>query len=79
MIKETIIPNSEKLVIYIPKEYVGKKLEVLVFSENEVQKVKNENEKLLEEFKKISKNISVLKDKNIDITKIDEEMYNDIL
>ena len=38
MIKETIIPNSEKLVIYIPKEYIGKKLEVLVFSENEVLK-----------------------------------------
>ena len=34
--------------------------------------------KLLEEFRRISQNITVLDDKNIDLTKIDEDMYCDI-
>ncbi len=35
-------------------------------------------DKALEEFRKVSQNIPILKDKTIDLTKIDEEMYSDI-
>jgi len=45
MIKEIITADSEKLVIEIPKEYIGKKLEVLIFSENEIQKTKKEKKR----------------------------------
>ncbi len=81
MIKEIVKTDSNKLVIELPEEYIGKKLEVLIFSDSEIIKRKKDDKtkKLLEEFERISKNISVLEDKNIDITKIDEDMYDDIL
>ena len=77
MIKEIITADSEKLVINIPKEYIGKKLEVLIFSENEVNNRKEDTKKILEEFRKYTKN-PIKVDPNIDITKLDEDMYNDI-
>ena len=36
MIKETIKADSEKLIITIPKEYIGKNLEILIFSNDEI-------------------------------------------
>jgi len=42
------------------------------------QEKENRKNKVLEEFKKLSENISVLEDKTIDLTKADEEMYRDI-
>jgi hypothetical protein len=35
-------------------------------------------QKILEEFHRLSQNVSVLEDKTIDICKADEEMYSDI-
>ena len=34
--------------------------------------------KMLEEFNKLSENVSILEDKTIDLCKADEEMYSDI-
>jgi len=45
--------------------------------ENQKEK-KRDTKALLEEFKKVSKNITVLEDKTIDLCKADEEMYSDI-
>ena len=39
---------------------------------------KRDTKALLEEFKRVSQNITVLKDKTIDLCKVDEEMYSDI-
>ena len=35
-------------------------------------------QKMLEEFQRLSENVSVLEDKTIDLCKLDEEMYSDI-
>jgi len=80
MIQEIVRSSDNKLIIEIPDEYVGKELNVLVFSDNEVIKKQKEEKtkKMLKKFKEISKNISTLEDKNIDITKIDMDMYDDI-
>jgi len=42
------------------------------------KKEKRDTKALLEEFKRVSKNITVLEDKTIDLCKVDEEMYSDI-
>ena len=57
MIREIVRTQSDKLVIDIPKEYVGKELEVLIFSNNEIKKPqeKRENDELLKEFNKLTK------------------------
>lgn len=39
---------------------------------------KRDTKALLEEFKRISKNITVLDDNTINLCKVDEEMYSDI-
>lgn len=39
---------------------------------------KRDTKSLLDEFKRVSKNITVLDDKSIDLCKVDEEMYSDI-
>ncbi len=66
MIREKVRTQDNKLIIDIPEEYIGKNLEVLIFSENEIQKPKSgkniEREKLLKEFERISKNISILEE-----------------
>ena len=81
MIREIVRPQSKRLIIDIPKEYVDKDLEVLIFSNSEVEKPKKKNatNQLLEEFEKISRNISALNDKDIDLVKIDEDMYDGLL
>ncbi len=48
------------------------------FVEELFQTKENKKNKALEEFKRLSENISVLEDKTIDLTKADEEMYSDI-
>ena len=39
---------------------------------------KRDTKALLEEFRKVSQNITILEDKTIDLCKVDEEMYSDI-
>jgi len=58
MIREIVKSSDNRLFIEIPDEYVGKELNVLIFSDNEVIKKqkKDETKKLLEEFRKITKN-----------------------
>ncbi len=52
-----IRPNSEYINIKVPQEYIGKELEVFVFSSNEIMKEQKENEtkRLLKKFRKITK------------------------
>ncbi len=75
MIREMITPNNEELVIHIPKEYVGKSLEILIFNKNEIYN--KENDELLKRFNEITKK-PVKIDSNIDVTKLDTDMYDDI-
>jgi len=79
MIQEIVRSSDNRLVIDIPDEYVGKELNVLIFSDSEVIKRRKDDEikRLLEEFRKISEN-PVKIDPNIDIVKLDEDMYDDI-
>ena len=42
------------------------------------QAKENKKNKQLEELRRISKNVTVLEDKNVNLCKIDEEMYSDI-
>ena len=79
MIREVVRAQSDRLMVNIPKEYINKDLEILIFSIDEAKRVekKYETDKLLEEFKKITKNPAKV-DKNIDIVKLDEDMYDDI-
>ena len=76
MLKEVVKTNNNRLVIDLPKDYVGKDLEVLIFKK---EKKKYNEDELLQEFEEISKNISSIEDKSIDLTKIDEAMYNALL
>ena len=79
MIREIVKAQSQRLIIDIPKEYVGKDLEVLVFSDSEIEKpIKgNKNQKIIDEFKKLTKK-PIKIDPNINIVKLDEDM-NDVL
>ncbi len=79
MIKEIVKPKNDKLIIDLPKDYIGQNLEVLVFKYDENIKDDYDKDKLLEEFENITKNISSIEDKSIDLTKIDDEMYNALL
>ncbi len=79
MIRERVRPTSDKLVIDIPDEYINKEVEILIFADSEAKKRKkmDETKKLLEEFKKISKN-PIKIDSHINITKLDEDINDDI-
>ncbi len=79
MIKEIVKPKNDKLIIDLPKDYIGQNLEVLIFKYDENIKNDYNKDKLLEEFENITKNISSIDDKSIDLTKIDDEMYNALL
>ena len=79
MIKEIVKPKNDKLIIDLPKDYIGQSLEVLIFKYDENIKNDYDKDKLLEEFENITKNISSIDDKSIDLTKIDDEMYNALL
>lgn len=46
MIREIIEPKSNKLTIKIPKEYINKKVEFIMFSLDEEEKVTKEEKKL---------------------------------
>ncbi len=78
MIKEIVKTDSNKLVIELPEEYIGKKLEVLIFSDSEIIKRKKDDKtkKLLEEFERISKNR--VKPKIKYSPKMEDEVNNDI-
>ena len=80
MIREIVKAQHDKLVITIPKEYIGKDLEILIFSKDEVNKSKklNKTNKLLEEFEKLTKN-PVNIDSAINIVKLDEDINDAIL
>ncbi len=79
MIREIVKANNEYINIKVPQEYIGKELEVLVFSNSEIIKSeeKSKREELLKEFKKVTKH-PIKIDPNIDIIKLDEDMYDDI-
>ena len=79
MIREKIRPTNRYINIEIPKEYVGNDLEILIFSSREVENIekKQSTKKILDEFKKATENIIKI-DPNIDIIKLDEDMYNDL-
>ncbi len=79
MIREIIRPQESFIRIPIPNEYINKNIEILIFDideQQQIKKIKPTNE-LLEEFRKISKNISKV-DKHINILKLDEDMNSDI-
>ena len=48
------------------------------FVEELFQEKETKKQKMLEEFQRLSQNVSVLEDKTIDLCKADEEMYSDI-
>ena len=76
MVRKVIKPSEEYLHIKVPKEYIGREVEVLIFGNNEIQKIDDLSTKvLLEKFKKITKNPKKI-DPNIDIIKLDEDMNN---
>jgi len=79
MIREIIKPTDRYINIEIPQEYVGNNLEVLIFSNSEVENIKENQptKKILDKFKKITKN-RIKIDPNIDIVKLDEDMYDDL-
>ncbi len=57
MIREFVKAKSDKLVIKLPKEYINKNLEILIFRNNEVEKYtrNSKSNELIEEFDKIVK------------------------
>ncbi len=57
MIREFVKSKSNKLVIDLPKEYINKNLEILIFSNNEVEKYtrNSKSNEPIEEFDKIVK------------------------
>ena len=79
MIREKIRPTNRYINIEIPQEYVGNDLEILIFSSREVENIekKQSTKEILDEFKKATENIIKI-DPNIDIIKVDEDMYNDL-
>jgi hypothetical protein len=79
MIRKKIRPTNRYINIEIPQEYVGNDLEILIFSSREVENIekKQSTKKILDEFKKATENIIKI-DPNIDIIKLDEDMYNDL-
>ncbi len=78
MIREIVRTQNEKLVINIPKEYIGKDLEILIFSGSEILKPKRDIEKkeLLKEFEKINK--SRIKPKIKYSLKMEDKINNDL-
>jgi len=56
---------------FLDKKYHDAVVELFQIKEKEKQK-------RLEEFRELSKNITVLDDKTVDLCKLDEEMYRDI-
>ncbi len=74
MIKQEIIPESQFLTLKIPKNYINKKIEIIIFPKEDAKK---EQYKYLKEFEKISQNISKINSK-IDILKLEDDVNNDI-
>ncbi|NWF65889.1 MAG: hypothetical protein HXX81_00285 [Campylobacterales bacterium] len=79
MVREIIRPSHDYIQIQIPKEYINKSVEVLVFEieEKKSKKRKKSTDKLVEEFRKLSKNIPKF-ESDLDLTKLDEDMNSDI-
>ncbi len=80
MIRELVVPTTKYINIQIPYEYIGKKVEIIVFRSDEVLSKCDKNkdsQMLVDEFNKLSKNISTIS-KDIDILKLDEDMNSDI-
>jgi hypothetical protein len=77
MIREIIRPSENFIHIPIPKEYINKNIEVLIFDIDEPIKKEKSTAKLLKEFRRISDNISKV-DKNINIIGLEEDINSDI-
>ena len=77
MIREILRSTDGYVHIPVPKEYLNQELEVIVFKTDEGSSSVVKNRNLLDEFDEISQNIPVF-DRNIDLTKADEDMNCDI-
>ncbi len=62
MIKTTLTLKNNKLNLTVPKTYVGKELEILVYSKDELIEEKDPSKKKLADFTRI----------------LDEKSYNDL-
>ncbi|MFM9838201.1 MAG: hypothetical protein ACKVOQ_08055 [Cyclobacteriaceae bacterium] len=51
MIKTVVIPENNDLHLTLPNSYIGKEIEVLLYSKEEVSEGKNENKKDAARFK----------------------------
>ena len=83
MIRELIRPQNEQLVINIPREYINKEVEVLVFpileQDNEhIQTNVSENLEAFRALMKKAKKSNIKVPKDVDIDDLIDEIYDDI-
>ncbi len=80
MIREILKPKSEVVNIRVPKEYIGKEIEVIVFSKLDIQNsFIDKRVSLAEEFKKLMEKTPKMKDISYKL-KMEDEINNfDIL
>ena len=73
MVREIIKPVSEVYNLHIPKEYINKRVEILIlaFSYNEKNEVMEQNDDILK------KTSGILKNTNIDPLKWQEEIRDE--
>jgi len=77
VIREIIRPSENFIYIPIPNEYINKNIEVLIFDIDEPIKKEKSTMKQLEEFRRLSGNISKV-DKDINIIGLEEDINSDI-
>ena len=83
MIRELIRPQKEQLIINIPKEYIDKEVEVLVFPvpKHDDESIQNNVSANLEAFRPLMKRAKKSNrklPKGVDIDDLIDEMYDDI-
>jgi hypothetical protein len=83
MIRELIRPQDEKLIINIPKEYIDKEVEVLVFPIPQYDDKPNQtnvsaNLEAFRSLMKKAKQSNIKVPKNVDIDDLIDEMYDDL-
>jgi len=80
MIREIVRPASEYINIKVPQEYIGKDIEVLLFSNSEINKVevKQNSNECLEELERATRNpIKLSKGIKYEL-KMEDEVNNDL-
>jgi hypothetical protein len=83
MIRELIRPQNEKLIINIPKEYIDKEVEVLVFpvpqqDDEPIQTNVSANLEAFRALMKKAKKSNIKVPNGVDIDVLIDEMYDDI-